>query len=316
VRARRASTAAQQLADPAGAAAADYASTDRVITGGYNGSYPSIHAFHDITPDLKFRVSWSTSFGRPDIANMRPGETIDETNRRLTVSNPSIRPQTAENWDATLEYYFKGVGALTVNWFHKSIEDYIVTGQVVGLIPGGLDNGYDGEYEGFEQRTSLNLGTAIAQGWEFSYSQQLTFLPGKLKSLAASFNYSMLDTHGLRGGTRYLTSREVVNFIPHAANATLRWNYRGFRTQLLYNFTGEYITSLSAVTTPGLNIYRHSYKTLNVGFGYQWKPSLGFSVDIANITNAPQELYMGTKDRLRQSITNFVTVAIGVNGRF
>ena len=48
---------------------------------------------------------------------------------------------------AWLEYYFKGVGALTVGWFHKSIDDYIVTGQVVGLIPGGLDNGYDGEYE-------------------------------------------------------------------------------------------------------------------------------------------------------------------------
>jgi iron complex outermembrane recepter protein len=316
VRARRASTAAQQLADPVGAAAADYASTDRVITGGYNGNYPSVHAFHDITPDLKARISWSTSFGRPDIANMRPGETIDETNRRLTVSNPSIRPQTAENWDATLEYYFKGVGALTVNWFHKSIEDYIVTGQVVGLIPGGLDNGYDGEYEGFEQRTSLNLGTAIAQGWEFSYSQQLTFLPGAFKGLFVSFNYSMLDTHGLRGGTRYLTSREVTGFIPRTANATLRWNYRKFRTQLLYNVTGEYITSLSAVATPGLNQYRHSFKTLNVGFGYQWKPSVGFSLDIANIFNEPQELYMGTKDRLRQSITNFVTVAIGVNGRF
>jgi len=70
------------------------------------------------------------------------------------------------------------------------------------------------------------------------------------------------------------------------------------------------------VATPGLNIYRYSFKTLNVGVGYQWKPSLGFSIDIANIFNEPQELYMGTKDRLRQNITNFVTVAIGVNGRF
>ena len=125
----------------------------------------------------------------------------------------------------------------------------------------------------------------------------------------------MIDTHGLRGGTRYLTSREVTNFIPHAANAALRWNYRGFRAQLLYNFTGEYISTFNA-TNPALNIYRYSMKTLNVGVGYQWKPSLGFSVDIANVFNEPQQLYMGTKDRLRQNITNFVTVAIGMNGRF
>ncbi|HUR56928.1 MAG TPA: carboxypeptidase-like regulatory domain-containing protein, partial [Opitutaceae bacterium] len=68
VRARRATTAAQQQADPAGSAAKDYAGTRRVINGSYSDFYPSVHAFHDITSNLKARVSWSTSFGRPDIA--------------------------------------------------------------------------------------------------------------------------------------------------------------------------------------------------------------------------------------------------------
>ncbi len=319
VRARRATTAAEQLADPVGAAARDYAGTDRVIEGSYNDFYPSVHAFHDITPNLKARLSWSTSFGRPDIANMRPGETIEDsaTIQRLTVNNPGLRPQTAKNWDATLEYYFQGVGALTVGWFHKEIKDFIVTNQEIGIIPSGLDNGYDGEYAGFIERTSINSGTAVAQGWEFAYSQQLTFLPGQLRGLSTSFNYSWIDTHGLRGGTRYLTRREVVGFIPHTANATLSWRHRsGFSARALYNFTGEYITTLSAVTTPGLNQYRHSFKTLNVGLSYQWKPTLGFTFDVANILNEPQQLYMGTKNNLRQSITNFVTVAVGMSGRF
>ncbi|MBI4624014.1 MAG: TonB-dependent receptor [Verrucomicrobia bacterium] len=315
VRARRASTTAQQQADPVGAAARDYADTRREIEGGYKGTYPSVHAFHDITSNLKARVSWSTSFGRPAISNIRPGESIDENNRRLTVNNPALKPQTSTNWDATLEYYFEPVGSLTVGWFHKSIEDFIVTNQEVGIIPGGLDNGYDGEYEGWIERTSINSGTAIAQGWEFAYQQQLTFLPGKLKGLAASFNYSWIDTHGLRGGTRYLTRREVAGFIPHAANASLRWNYRGFSARLLYNFTGEYITSFNA-NNPGLSIYRYSMKTLNVGLGYQYRPGLGVTLDIANLFNEPQQFYMGTKARFRQNITNFVTAAIGVNGRF
>jgi TonB-dependent receptor len=315
VRARRGSTAAEQAADPVGAAARDYAGTRRDIEGGYKGSYPSVHAFHDITPNLKARLSWSTSFGRPAISNIRPGETIDENNRRLTVNNPALKPQTSTNWDATLEYYFEPVGSLTVGWFHKSIEDFIITNQEVGIIGGGLDNGYDGEYEGWIERTSINSGTAVAQGWEFAYQQQLTFLPGVLKGLAASFNYSLVDTHGLRGGNRYLTRREVAGFIPHAANASLRWNYRGFSTRLLYNFTGEYITSFNA-TNPGLSIYRYSMKTLNVGFGYQYKSGLGLTLDISNLFNEPQEFYMGTKERFRQNITNFVTIAVGVNGRF
>jgi hypothetical protein len=61
------------------------------------------------------------------------------------------------------------------------------------------------------------------------------------------------------GGTRYLTRREVAGFIPRAANASLRWSYRGFSTRLLYNFTGEYVTSFNA-TNPGLSIYRYSTK--------------------------------------------------------
>ncbi len=315
VRARRLSTTAERLADPVGAAEQDYANTKREIKGSYNGSYPSVHAFHDITPNLKARVSWSTSFGRPDISNIRPGETVDENNRRLTVNNPALKPQTSTNWDATLEYYFEPVGSLTIGWFHKSIEDFIVTNQEVGIIPGGLDNGYDGEYDGWIERTSINSGTAIAQGWEFAYQQQLTFLPGKLKGLSASFNYSLTDTHGLRGGTRYLTRRDIAGFIPHSANAALRWNYRGFSARLLYNFTGEHTSSFNAAN-PGLSIYRYSMKTLNVGFGYQYRPGLGITLDISNLFNEPQEFYMGTKDRFRQNITNFVTVAIGLNGRF
>jgi outer membrane receptor protein involved in Fe transport len=84
---------------------------------------------------------------------------------------------------------------------------------------------------------------------------------------------------------------------------------------VLYNFTGEYITSFNA-TNPALSIYRYSMKTVNLGFGYQYRPGLGVTVDIANLFNEPQQFYMGNKDRFRQNITNFVTVAIGLNGRF
>ena len=119
----------------------------------------------------------------------------------------------------------------------------------------------------------------------------------------------------MRGGTRYLTRREVAGFIPHSANASLRWSHRGFSVRALYNFTGEYITSFN-VTNPALSLYRFSMKTLNVGASYQYRPNLGFSVDIANLFNEPQEFYMGNKNRFRQGITNFVTVAVGMNGRF
>ena len=315
VRARALSTAAQQIADPVGAAARDYAANYRVIDGSYAKWFPSMHAFRDLTPNLKARVSWSTSFGRAALNELLPAETPDEANQRVTINNPALKPQMASNWDAMLEYYFEPVGSFTVGWFHKTIKDFILRGQEVGIIGSGAGNGYNGEYSGWSERTSVNAGTAVAQGWEFAYQQQFTFLPGLLKGLAASANYTRLVTHGDYGGTTYLTSREVAGFIPYSANASLSWRYRQFSTRVLYNFTGEHITTYNAAS-PALNIYRQSNKTVNLGLAYQVRPALSLSFDVANLFNEPQVLSRGYKTRTQRTLYNFVTITAGVNGRF
>jgi TonB-dependent receptor len=214
-----------------------------------------------------------------------------------------------------LEYYFEPVGSFTVGWFHKTIKDYILRGQEVGIISSGAGNGYNGEYSGWSERTSVNAGTAVAQGWELAYQQQFTFLPGLLKGLAASANYTRLVTHGDYGGTTYLTSREVAGFIPYSANASLSWRYRQFSTRVLYNFTGEHITTYNAAS-PALNIYRQSNKTVNLGLAYQVRPALSLSFDVANLFNEPQVLFRGYKTRTQRTLYNFVTITAGVNGRF
>ncbi|MSU49683.1 MAG: TonB-dependent receptor [Opitutus sp.] len=315
IRSRVLSTAAQQVADPVGTAKRDYEPNYQEYNGSYTKAFPSVHAFHDITPNLKGRLSYSTSFGRPGLNELRPSIGIDENNRIITINNAALKPQTATNWDATLEYYFEPVGSFTAGWFHKVIKEYIVRNQEVGTVGTGADNGFGGEYPGWSERSSLNAGTAIAQGIELSYQQQFTFLPGLLKGLAASYNYTRIMTHGDYGGTTYLTTRDVQGFIPEASNVSLSWRYRKFNTRVLYNFTGEYITTYNA-TAPALNLYRFSNQTVNFGVGYQLKPSVSLSLDFANIFNQPQVFYRGYKDRTQRTIINFVTVTAGVNGRF
>ncbi|MDO8544034.1 MAG: TonB-dependent receptor [Opitutaceae bacterium] len=315
VRARTPSTAAQQLADPVGSAQRDYANTLRRNEGGYTKSFPSAHLTHDVTPDLKARLSWSNSFGRPPLNSTLPNETVNEPNQTLTVNNPNLIPQVAENWDATLEYYFEPVGSVSVGWFHKTIKDYIVAGVEVGTIASGTDNGYNGEYAGFRQLASSNAGTAVAQGWEFAYQQQFTFLPGLLKGLALSANFTLIATHGNFGGTSNLGTDEVAGFIPETGNLNLTWRYRKFSTRVLYNFTGSYITSYSAASV-GRNVYRYKYDTINLGVGYQWRPSLAFTIDVANLGNEAQRWYRGIPDQMQQTIINGSTITFGVNGRF
>ena len=315
VRARVLSSAAQQTADPVGSVTRDYAGNRRTVDGSYTKPFPSIHAFHDITPNLKTRLSWSTSFGRPSFTSMAPNETPNETNQSLTVNNPSLLPQTSRNWDASLEYYFEPVGNLSVGWFHKTIRDYIVSGISSGTIGTGPGNGYNGEYPGWTILTSANAGTAIVQGWEFSYQQQFTFLPGLLKGLSGMVNYTVLDTHGNFGGTGTLTSGQVAGFVPRTANASLSWRYGGFSTRVLMNYASTFLTSYTA-TSLGRNLYRMERNLINLGFSYQVRPSVNLTLDIDNLTNVPQKRYRGIPDQVEYFNYPGTTITVGVNGRF
>ena len=315
VRARTGSTVAQQTADPVGSATRDYAGTQRNLSGNYTKSFPSAHLTHDLTSNLKARLSWSTSFGRPPLNNALPNETISETNQTLTVNNPSLLPQNAATWDATLEYYFEPVGTLSLGWFNKTITDYIIAGTNAGTIATGNDNGFNGEYAGFTRLTSSNAGTAKVSGWEFNYQQQFTFLPGLLKGFGASANYTLIRTNGNFGGTTSRSTNEVPGFIPRTGNATLSWRYRKFSTRLLYNFTGSYITAFTAAT-PGRNLYRFQYATVNAGVSYQVRPNLQLTLDAANLTNEPQSLYRGVRSQMQSTILNGTSLTFGVNGRF
>jgi TonB-dependent receptor len=315
VRARTASSNAQRLADPVGAAERDYAAHRRELEGGYTKSFPSAHLTHDILPGLKGRVSWSTSYGRPSMTNLLPNESVNENNQTLTVNNPSLLPQMATNWDVTLDYFFEPVGNVSVGWFHKAITDYIVGGILSGTISGGPDNGYNGEYEGFTRLTSANAGTAVVQGWELSYQQQFTFLPGFLKGLGGFANFTYLDTHGNFGGRTNLTGGQIAGFVPRTANAGLSWRHRGFSSRVLVNHTGSHITSYSAASL-GRNLYRFERTVVNVGFAWQLRPALQLTCDVTNLFNEPQAFYRGIPDQMQSTVLLGTTMTLGVSGRF
>jgi len=249
------------------------------------------------------------------MTNLVPNESYNDTNLTLTINNPSLRPQMSTNWDATLDYYFEPVGNFSIGWFHKKIKDYIVGGVQSGTVTSGDDNGYNGEYAGYTILTSANAGTAFVQGWELSYQQQFTFLPGLLKGFALSANYTTLDTHGDFGGTANLSTGQVAGFIPRTGNLSLSWRYRAFNTRLLYNYTSDYISSYTAATV-GRNLYRFKREIVNWGFGYQLSPRLSLSLDISNLFNEPVVQYRGIKDQMERTLIHGTTINVGVTGRF
>ncbi len=281
--------------------------------GSYTRSFPSIHFTYDFTDRLRAQASWSTSFGRPNFTNLMPSASIDDTAQTVTVGNPALGPQYAKNVDLTLQYYIRPAGVVSVGLFTKDINDYIRTVDL-GTIGAGADNGFDGSYSGYTLRSSSNTGTAKVRGIELDYRQQLTFLPGALRGLSVSANYTFLKTKGDFGGSAVVSDKDVSGFIPKTGNAGLNYDYRRFGLSVLANYTGDYLNN--DATAQHRRIYRLSRTIVNIGAYYDLRPQVKIFCDLSNAFNEPQALYIGDKSRTQRLIYTGQALTFGISGRF
>jgi iron complex outermembrane receptor protein len=313
-RARVLSTAAQQLADPEGSAERD--SIRYKNEGRYSQNFPSVHLWHDITPDLKARAAWTTGFARPTLANYVTALSFNDTNQTVTFGNPDLKPVQSTNWDLSLEYYFKHSSSLTFGWFHKKLEDYVAEGQEIGVVGGGTDNGFDGEYSGYTILSRANVGTAKVQGWEISYQQQFRFLPGLLRGLRVNANMTQLTSHGDYGGTTYLKDKEINGFIPRTINASVSWDYLKFGVSVSYNYNSESIRGAYNVANPSRNRYMKHREIVNMNLRYQLRRNLTATFGVANLFNEPQRYYRSIPDQMETFLIQGTTITAGIEGRF
>lgn len=312
---RSVSTTAERLADPAGSAQRDFADNRVDLEGAYTKSFPSVHLSYDIAPGFKGKVSWSNSLGRPLAGNWRPSLAFSDANQTITIRNPNLRPQLSENWDAMLEYYFEPVGNVSIGWFHKTVVDFIINNYEIGQVPVGVDNGYNGDFPGYSILTTFNGGTAYVQGWEFSYQQQLTFLPGLLRGLGIMANYTVLQTHGDFGGGTERSTNSVPGFIPKTANLALSWRYNKFNARARISYQSDNLLAFNA-TSAALNQYRMRRNVVSAGLGYQLKPAINLTCDVQNLLNEPTINYRGFRDRMDITVIQGTMVTVGLEGRF
>ncbi len=312
-------TSATVEPDPFKRAALDY--IGHSTKGTYNNYFPSIHFAYDITPNLKARASWSTSYGRPTLAQLVPSITFSDANQTVTAGNPSLKPQYAKNIDLKLEYYPKTGGVISVGVFQKKITDYIINQTLADKIGTGPDNGFEGNFAGYTLTAATNAGNADLQGWEIDYRQRFTFLPGLLKGIGFSANYTWLRTTGNFGAATEIAPNDVPGFIPETANARLTYNYRNLGLSAGVSYTGEHISGagtepVSPLTPAPARLYRTSLTTYNAGASYRLNQNLTLFAEVNNITQDGPVAYRSIPSRMRLVYLSDVTVNFGVSGQF
>ncbi len=309
---RRRTTAAAVEPDPVKRAAIDY---ERATSeGDYTKLFPSVHFAYDLTPNFKARASWSTSYGRPGLADLVPAISFNDTAMTISAGNPALKPQLAKNIDLKLEYYFKQTGVFTVGYFQKKITDYIIT-RGGEIVPSGPDNGFEGNFAGYTLTSRANAGSAEVNGFEADYRQRLTFLPGLLKGLTLAANYTWLETKGKFTGTVERSTKQIPGFIPRAGNIRLLYNYKKWGASASVNFTGEHVITFSTVTRAA-DVFRRDLQTVNLGMTYKIRPNTTLYVDASNVFEEGPERYRFVSSRPTTNTWGPMTINFGVSGQF
>lgn len=284
--------------------AAAYAQLQQFATGqtvtdvaknSYDYFLPSFNLKLGLSEDLLLRLAASKVLTRPELANIRNFVTVgtDPNSGAATAQagNPFLKPATAWQFDASLEWYFARVGSLTVNAFYKSVENFffssLITRNITSngvtvpvLIRGPANYDESGKIKGFE----------------VAYQQTFDFLPGLLSGFGFNGNYSYIDSKGLpnsflNGGTPSNTSTIPTGSLPleglskHNVNATLFYEKGPVSLRAAYNWRSRFLLTPADVIFPYTSIFNEETGQLDASAFFNVNKYIKVGVQGVNLLN-------------------------------
>jgi TonB-dependent receptor len=216
---------------------------DFAAGGNYVDVLPSAAFKFSASPNTAVRLVYSRALSRPDPQDIsRAVGPVNDTQTPPTVSlgNPALKPEHANNYDVLLEQYLSPLGLIQAGYFYKALADPIIATQTRPAA---------GPFAGFLVSQPGNAGSATLQGVEFAYQQHLTFLPGGWGGFGLFANYSYTSSEA-RGLPLRTDRPALLRQAPHTWNISPTYD-RGrlsLRAGISYN---------------DANIYAYQYQNLN-----------------------------------------------------
>ena len=231
------------------------------VTGGvtapggsdYLDVLPSAAVRFAITKDSGLRLVYSRALARPDPQDIAQGSSpFDNTQapNTVSISNPNLKAEHANNYDVLYEHYLNPLGLIQAGFFYKSLSDPIVNGQFQQSASLWASQNPTSPYVLVSQ--VQNVGSAYVMGFEIGYQQRLSFLPGVLKGAGISANYSRTGSQasGLQGLLRD-DNPALLRQAPNTWNISPTYDTKRFSLRL-------------GMTHNDAMIYAYQYQNLQV----------------------------------------------------
>jgi len=277
-----------------------------------NGSYvkvlPSASLRFALTNDTNLRLVYSRGLSRPNPQDIAQAVSKDTsvTPNVVSLGNPNLKPESADNVDVLFEHYLNPFGVITAGYFYKNLIDPIVTRQ---CNPPATCQPFPGAIV----MQPVNAGSAWINGFEAAYLQHLSFLPGILRGLGFSANYGYTASRASLGPDFIRTDHpRLVRSAPHTWNISPTYD-RGrvsVRVGLSYN-----AANIAGYGAPGTGPTGDNYFYPHLQFDTQGSVGLGRGLSFVmyglNINNEVFGFYNGSPQYMVQREYYRPTIAAG-----
>ncbi len=255
--------------------------------------FPSLNASFNVREDLVVRAAVSTAVGRPDYNQYAGGLTLPDPENpqpgdQITVSNVAIKPWSARTFNTRLEYYFQGVGQISVGAFRRDFENFF--GNVVFNPPDDFFALYSLDpnvYGNYPVATQYNLDSTVRmQGLTFDYKQALTFLPAWARGFTVFAN----------GSAQRLLGPAATNFpgfVPRTANWGVNFNRDRWTLRANWNYRSRQrrnAIAAGASIEPGTFVWWSKRLYVDLNAEYKLTRRLGLFAALRNIGDAPDDI--------------------------
>ncbi len=223
---------------------------------------PMIHLRYEPFNWMQIRMAYTHTIARPNFKNILPTMNIGDAS--LTMNNPNLRPEQAENIDVYFAFSDNHLGLLTIGGFYKNIKDKIfLRGERVLSDPS--EYGLDSNHVGFLFTTQENNeDVSIVKGVEIDWQTNFWYLPSFLSGLVLNVNYTKIYSETLypqdivdanfenpdyfrgcgcpRRIKKYFDESyydRLQNQPSDIINVGIGYDYKGFSTRLSMNYSSD-----------------------------------------------------------------------------
>ncbi len=270
------------------------------VESDYTEVLPSANVTIDITDNLLLRGSVAKSLTRPTISDLTPGGTVAVGVNTASFGNPALKPYTAWNYDASLEWYFAPEALISVAFFDKEVDGFVtrVTSQeTLGADVLGAGDPRAGQL--FDVSRPINGESAYVRGVEIGFQAPFSSFVGE---------GNFFSNFGVLANYTYADSKSEIQFNGQTVSTLIRgqsrssYNVIGYyekgpiSTRFAYSWRDSYLDEIRVGNNERSN-FIDAYGQLDFNLQYSVTDNIVLTFDALNLLNEAQYRYAETLDR-------------------